>query len=141
MMQSAIVSMPVTIEQVAVVVRSMSRKDRQRLLELVPELRETLGAQAAGFDAEPLVAPAAQQARVKQASQDQAFLAQLREEIAVAYGGGFLSPDEPLLDDLTLGDYLDLSEAERAQLWEKWEQESDVSWEEVDVQADALPAR
>jgi hypothetical protein len=133
-MQSAIVSMPVTIEQVAVVVRSMSRKDRQRLLELVPELRETLGAQAAGFDA-------AQQPRVKQASQDQAFLAQLREEIAVAYGGGFLSPDEPLLDDLTLGDYLDLSEAERAQLWEKWEQESDVSWEEVDVRADALPAR
>ena len=39
-MQNNFVSMPVTIEQVALVVRNMSRKDRRRLLESVPELQE-----------------------------------------------------------------------------------------------------
>jgi hypothetical protein len=62
--------MPVTIEQVAVVVRNMSRKDRQRLLELVPELRETSNT--------PLPA---------QAAKDPAPVEQLRREILAALAG------------------------------------------------------
>ena len=123
-MQSAIVPMPVTIEQVAAVVRNISRKERQRLLELVPELRETPNTPAS-----------------LQAAQDQAPVEQLRQEILAALDGRFLAPDEPFLDAMTLGDYLDLPDAERTRLWDRWERDRVVSWEEVDVRADALPAR
>ena len=123
-MQSAMVPMPVTIEQVAVVVRSMSRKDRQRLLELVPELQEAPNTLLSA-----------------QSTKDQTPVEQLRREILAALDGQLLAPDEPFLDHLTVGDYLDLPEAERAHLWERWTAESDLSWEEVDVRADALPAR
>lgn len=123
-MQSAMVAMPVTIEQVAVVVRNMSRKDRQRLLELVPELRET--------PSTPLSV---------QVAKDQAPVEQLRREILAALDGQLLASDEPFLDNLTVGDYLDLPDAERAHLWDKWTANADLSWEEVDVRPDALPAR
>lgn len=123
-MQSAMVPMPVTIEQVAVVVRNMSRKDRQRLLELVPELRETLNT--------PLPV---------QVTKDSAPVEQLRQEILAALDGQLLAPNEPLLDNLTVGEYLDLPDAERAHLWDRWTEDADLSWEEVDVRADALPAR
>lgn len=123
-MQRAIVPMPVTIEQVAAVVRNMSRKERQRLLELVPELRETPN---------PSLSP--------QAAKDQALVEQLRREILATLDGRFLVPDEPFLDAMTLGAYLDLPDAERTRLWDRWEQDGAVSWEEVDVRADALPAR
>lgn len=126
-MQSAIVPMPVTIEQVAVVVRNMSRKDRQRLLELVPQLRETPGA--------PLVPLAVQ------ATQAPAAVEQLRQEILAALDGRLLAADEPFLDSLALSDYLDLPDAERAHLWDKWTATASRSWEEVDVHPDALPAR
>ena len=123
-MQRAIVPMPVTIEQVAAVVRNMSRKERQRLLELVPELRETPNSSLS-----------------PQAAKDQALVEQLRREILTALDGRFLIPDEPFLDAMTLGAYLDLPDAERTRLWDRWEQDGAVSWEEVDVRADALPAR
>lgn len=123
-MQSAIVSMPVTIEQVAVVVRNMSRKDRQRLLELVPELREA-----------PNLLPSMQTA------QDQIPVEQLRREVLAALDGQSLAADEPFLDNLTVGDYLDLPDSERAHLWGRWTADADLSWEEVDVRADALLAR
>jgi len=123
-MQSAMVPMPVTIEQVAVVVRNMSRKDRQRLLELVPELRET--------PSTPLSV---------QVAKDQAPVEQLRREILAALDGQLLGPDEPFLDEMTIGDYLAMSDAERERLWNRWEQDDAASWEEVDVRAGALPTR
>lgn len=123
-MQSAIVSMPVTIEQVAVVVRNMSRKDRQRLLELVPELRE----------APNLLSSA-------QAAQDETPVEQLRREVLAALDGQLLAPDDLFLDNLTVGDYLDLPDAERAHLWDTWTADAGLLWEEVDIRADALPAR
>ena len=108
-MQRAIVPMPVTIEQAAVV-RNMSRKERQRLLELVPELRETPN---------PSLSP--------QAAKDQALVEQLRRETLAALDGRFLIPDEPFLDAMTLGAYLDLPDAERTRLWDRWEQDGAVS--------------
>jgi hypothetical protein len=123
-MQSAMVPMPVTIEQVAVVVRNMSRKDRQRLLELVPELRETPNMLLS-----------------MQSTKDQTPVEQLRREILAALDGQLLASDEPFLDNLTVGDYLDLPDAERAHLWDRWTADADLSWEEVDVRPDALLAR
>jgi hypothetical protein len=123
-MQSAIVSMPVTIEQVAVVVRNMPRQDRQRLLQLVLELRDA-----------PTLVPTAQ------AAQDETPVEQLRREVLAALDGQSLAPDDPFLDNLTVGDYLDLPDAERAHLWDTWSANAGLSWKEVDVHADALPAR
>jgi hypothetical protein len=121
-MSSAIVPMPVTIEQVAAVVRNMSRAERQRLLELVPDLRET--------PESPLS---------QMLPQDPSIVDKLRQELLAAFGGRPLRPEEPLLDNLTLGDYLDLPDNERARLWDRWTNSMTVSWEEVDV-SNALPA-
>ena len=101
----------------------MSRRERQRLLELVPELWET---------------PTRPSSRAL--PKGQSDVDQLRQEITAALDGRLLSPDEPFLDNLTLGDYLDLPDTDRARLWENWTAEEAVSWEEVDVHNGALPA-
>lgn len=121
-MSSAIVPMPVTIEQVAAVVRNMSRAERQRLLELVPDLRETPRG------------PLAQAS-----SRGPSAVEPLRQEILAALDDRPLSPEEPFLDNLTLGDYLGLPDSESARLWDKWTDNLAVLWEEVDV-PNALPA-
>ena len=123
-MSSMIVPMPVTIEQVAAAVRHMSRDEKQRLLELVPELQETTS--------RPLS---------RSLLTDQSVVEALRQEIVAALDGRLLTPDDPFLDNLTLGDYLDLPDADRARLWDKLAADKAVSWGEVDVHADALPAR
>jgi hypothetical protein len=120
-MSSAIVPMPVTIEQVAAVIRNMTRKDRQRLLELVPELQEIAYAPAA--------------------VQGDASIEQLREEIAVALGTQPLAADDLFVEGLTVGEYLDLSDSERADIWNRWLPNETESWKEVDVHANALLAR
>lgn len=123
-MRSEMVAMPVTIEQVAIVVRNMSRTDRQRLLELVPELREASDMLLSAQGAEG-VTP----------------VEQLRRDVLAALGGQLPAPDEPFLDNLTVSEYLELPDAERARLWDQWAKDADLSWDEVDVRPDALPAR
>ena len=113
-MSGAIVPMPVTIEQVAAAVRNMSRTERQRLLELVPDLQET---------------PKSSLPRTF--AKDPALVDQLRQEILAALGDRPLAPEEPFLDNLTLGAYLDLPDAERARLWDRWTPDAGGSWEEV----------
>jgi len=66
---------------------------------------------------------------------------QLRIEVINALGGKPLSPDTPFLDGLTLGEYLDLPDAEQAKLWEKWGNIDLEELEEVEVKPDAVPAR
>jgi len=123
-MQNNFVSMPVTIEQVALVVRNMSRKDRRRLLELVPELQEM-----------PSMSHPAQ------ITKDQPSVEQLQKEILATLDGQFMAPDEPFLNNLTVGEYLNLPDVERGHLWDKWTATTDLLWEEVDVHPDALPTR
>ncbi|MCZ6678562.1 MAG: hypothetical protein O7E52_15100 [Candidatus Poribacteria bacterium] len=66
---------------------------------------------------------------------------QLRIEVMQALGGKPLSPNTPFLDGLTLGEYLDLPDAEQAKLWEKWGNVDLEELEEVEVKPDAVPAR
>jgi hypothetical protein len=125
-MSSTILPMPVTIEQVAAVLRNMSGDERRRLLELVPDLQEK-----------------PQRSSSRRLPKPQTDLAELRQEMLAALGGRLLTPDDPFLDDLTLGDYLSLPDAERARLWDRRATDAAdeaTSWEEVDVRADALPA-
>lgn len=118
-MKNKIVSMPVTVEQIAAVIRRMGPDDRQRLLELVPELGESVSRRPS-----------------RTVSQAKTSAEALRQEIATSLEERPLSPDEPFLGGLTLGDYLALSDEERDHLWCKWAGEE--SWEEVDVLSDAV---
>ncbi len=121
-MGANIFTLPVSLEQVAVLIKRMNPQDRQRLLAMVPEL---------------IIDAIEQEKLLKNADQT---VEQLRQELLEELGGQLLSPDEPFLGGFTLGQYLELSEVERAKLWEEW---GDIELEEsteLEVRPDALPA-
>ena len=122
-MRHTIVSMPVAIEQIAAVLRNISRAERQRLLDLVPELRDELREQPG-----------------RTVSQAQESAEAMRQALIHDLGKEFLSNESPFLGDLTLGEYLALPDEERALLWDQWAEPSATPWTEMDVRADALPA-
>lgn len=122
-MGNTIVSMPVAIEQIAAVLRNISREERRRLLDLVPELREELREQLG-----------------RTVSQVQESAEAMRKMLITGLGDEFLSNEEPFLGDLTLREYLALPDEERALLWDQWAETPALSWTERDVRADALPA-
>lgn len=109
-MQTNVFTLPVSLEQVAAVIKRMHPRDRQRLLAMVPELA------AEAIKQEKLLDEANR------------TVEQLKEELLAELGGKPLSSDEPFLDGLTLGQYLELSEAERAKLWDEW---SEVVLEDI----------
>lgn len=117
-------ALPVSVEQVAVVIKQMSRSDRERLLDLAPELRQM------SLDA----------AR-HQDDRGLAMVERMCEEVSRALAGQLLSLDEPFLGDLTLGRYLELPDGERGRLWEAWAEIELEELEELDVHPDAMPTR
>lgn len=122
-MGANVFTLPVSLEQVAALIKRMRPQDRQQLLRLVPELAD---------DA----------TRLKKLLDDaHQTVEQLRQELLEELGGQPLSPDEPFLGGLTLGQYLDLPEAERAKLWEEWSAIDLEELEELEVRPDAVPAR
>ena len=122
-MQTNIFTLPVSLEQVAALIKRMHPEDRQRLLAMVPELT------AEAIKQEKLLDEANR------------TVAELKQELLVELGGEPLSSNEPFLDGLTLGQYLELSEAERAKLWDTWSEVALEDIEEVEVPPNALPAR
>ena len=115
-------ALPVSVEQVAVVIKQMSRSDRERLLNLVPELRQ--------------MSPT-----TSRRQGDQAVVERMSEEVRRALGGQLLSLGEPFLGELTLGQYLELPDDERGQLWDVWAEIETEELEELDVHPDAMPTR
>lgn len=121
-MRTNIFTLPVSLEQVAVLIKRMDPQDRQRLLAMVPEL----------------VTDAIKQEKlIKDAHQT---VEELRQELLEELGGQPLSPDEPFLGGFTLGQYLKLSEVERAKLWEESGGVELDELEELEVPPNALPA-
>jgi len=123
-MSQAVFALPVSVEQLAAAIRQMSPADRQRLLTLVPELRQE-----------------ATQAPPRTRDEAGAAVARIQAEVRQALGGQLLSPDEPFVGDLTLGQYLDLPDEERARLWHAWTDVDMHELEERDVRRDAAPAQ
>ena len=116
-------ALPVTLEQIAALIKRMSPEDRRQLIKLVPELH---------YEAVP----------TKRTIEDaRESVEQLRQELLEELGGQPLSPDEPFLGGLTLGQYLDLPETERAKLWDEWSELDLEELEELEVTPDAVPAR
>ncbi|MDE0018259.1 MAG: hypothetical protein OXU51_18905 [Candidatus Poribacteria bacterium] len=122
-MQTNIFTLPVSLEQVAALIKRMHPEDRQQLLAMVPEL---------AIDA------VKQKELIDEANQT---VEQLKEDLLTELGGEPLSSDEPFLGGFTLGQYLELSEAERAKLWDEWSEVALEDIEEVEVRPNALPAR
>lgn len=122
-MSNTIVSMPVAIEQIAAVLRNISREERQRLLDLVPELRDELREQPD-----------------RTVSQAQESAEAMRQMLITDLGKEFLPREAPFLGDLTLEEYLALPDEERAHLWDQWAEPPALAWTEMDVRTDALPA-
>lgn len=122
-MSSSVPRLPVSIEQLAAAIRHMSLADQQRLLVLVPELHQA-ATQLSSQTPDEVVA-----------------VERLRADVVQALAGQSLLPDEPFIDDLTLGQYLALPDAERARLWDAWADVGLDQLEERDVRPDAVPAR
>ena len=124
-MSDSILTLPVSVEQIAVVIKQMSQADQKRLLELAPKLREVA---------------IHQQSLNKNAEQIQANIAHLKTQVLTVVGKQPLSPDDPFLGNLTLGQYLALPDEEKARLWEEWADIDLMELEEQEVSPDALPA-
>lgn len=122
-MKANVFTLPVSLEQVAALIKRLHPQDRQRLLAMVPELA------AEAIKQKRLLDEAAQ------------TVEQLKQDLFRELGGQPLSSDEPFLDGFTLGQYLELSEVERAKLWDEWSEVALEDIEEVEVRPDALPAR
>ena len=118
-MPANVFTLPVSLEQVAALIKRMRPQDRQQLLAMVPEL---------AIDA------------IQQKQFDDAVQAvdQLTQELLVELEGQPLSLDEPFLEGLTLGQYLELSDAEREKLWDEWSDIELEDIEELEVRPDAL---
>ncbi len=99
-MSNSMLALPVSVEQVAITIRQMSPAERQRLFELAPELREAAYNMPRALD------------------EARASAEQLRIDVLQALGNQPLPPDTPFLDDLTLDQYLNLPDDDRAQLWD-----------------------
>lgn len=123
-MTTSMFALPISIEQLATVIRHMTPVDRQRLLDLVPELRQE-----------------ATQVPSRTLDEVQAAIERVREKVTQALAGQLLLPDEPFVGDLTLGQYLELPDEARAHLWEAWADGDLHQLEERDVRPDAVPAR
>jgi hypothetical protein len=117
--------MPVTIEQVAAVIRSMSGAERLRLLELVPDFMERSRRPSTTLSVQS----------------DANTVEQLQQQLLDALRMQPLTPDAPMLGAITVEEYLALSDDARAELWEVWAVDAPALWQEVDVHVDALAAR
>lgn len=122
-MSRAVWPMPVSVEQIAVVVQRMSPEERRRLVELAPELRQ-----------------ATTQAPSRTPGEIHAAVERVRVEVMQALSGQLLSPAELFLGNLTLGQYMDLPDEDRARLWDEWAEIDLEELEELDVRPDAVLA-
>ena len=123
-MTSSVIALPVSVEQLALAIRQMNFTDRKRLIELVPELRREITG----------ILPRT----LEQAS---ASVEQLRVEVQQAFPSANSSPDEPFFGGLTVGQYLDLPDNQRAQLWDDWAEVDLEAMEERGGLNDAMPVR
>ncbi len=123
-MSASTLALPVSVEQIAAVIKQMNREDQRRLLRLGPALSQIVR--------EP---PA------RTIEQTQENIEQLRVQVLAALGNQPLSPDEPFFGGLTVGQYLSLSDQEQAALWDEWAGIDLMDIEEIEVSPDAVFAR
>ena len=97
-MRTNVFTLPVSLEQIAFLIKRMHPIERQQLLTMVPELATDV---------------IKQKELIGEANKN---VEEFRQELLEELGGQPFSSDDPFLDGLTLGQYLDLPEVEHA----KW---------------------
>ncbi len=102
-MHESVFALPVCVEQIAAAIRQMTVRDRERLLGLVPDLRE-----------KPI-----RESSVSTLEHSQTSVGKLRSEVQDALNHQVLAPDAPFLGELTLAQYHALSHDGKAELWGK----------------------
>lgn len=122
-MTSSVLTLPVSVEQIAAAVKQMNQVDQQRLLELAPELREL----AASLP-------------VRTKAQMQANVQQLQAEVLGGANQQQLAADSPFLGNMTLAQYHALPDAEKTRLWNLWGNLDLMNLEEQEVSPHALLA-
>jgi hypothetical protein len=120
-MAELVFALPVSVEQIAIVIRQMNLDDQKRLLELVPTLQQV-----------------ASQKRVRTEEQTRNNISRLQAEVLATIDNQPLSGDEPFLGNLTLKQYHALSERKKAQLWDELSIDNLMELEEQEVATDAL---
>lgn len=121
LMSELIFALPVSVEQIAIVIKQMSRTEQERLLALVPSLRQI-----------------AAQPSVRTPEQIQANIARLQTEVLTALNNKPLSSDEPFVGNLTLAQYHVLPDEKKTELWDKWAAVDLMELEEQEVNSNAL---
>jgi len=122
-MAELVFALPVSVEQIAVVIKQMNLDDQKRLVELVPTLQQAIS-----------------QPRVRAAEQTRNNISRLQAEVLAAIDNQPLSADEPFFGSLTLKQYHALPEQKKAELWDEWGVDNLMELEEQEVGIDALPA-
>ncbi len=123
-MTQTVFALPVSVEQVAAVIKQMPPTDRRRLLELVLKLYEVPPPSAPRTLAEASASAELTRAEVKQALAGQPVVA-----------------TDPFVGNLTLEQYLNLPDEERTRLWELPAGATLMEAEEREVKPDAVLAR
>jgi len=103
MMSQSTLTLPVSVEQIAVAIKQMNREEQRRLLKLVPDLSQ-----------------AASEPPVRTIEEAQANVEQLRKRLMVAIGNRPIDTSKPFLGGLTFIQYDALPDQEKADLWEQW---------------------
>ena len=113
------------VEQVARLIRRFDRRQKARLLQLVPDL-QTIRAEEAGI-------PAAHEA----------LLAYFDDKLARLPERRPMQDHDPFLSGLTVAQFFALPEGDQDRIWEQAHAEAEhaLAGHEQDVRRDALPAR
>lgn len=122
-MAELVFALPVSVEQIAVVIKQMDLDDQKRLIELVPTLQQV-----------------ASQIRVRTVEQTRNNISRLQTEVLAALDNQPLSGDEPFLGNLTLKQYHALPEQKKVKLWDEWGVDNLMELEEQEAAIDALSA-
>jgi len=115
----------VPVEQVARLIRRFDRRQKARLLQLVPELRDIRPEEAAILPGQ------------------EALLAYFGRKLEALPERRPMQDNDPFLGELTVAEFFALPEEEQARLWNQahTEAEHDLGSHEQPVRSDALPAR
>ena len=130
---------PITVEDVANVIKRWGQAEWQRLLDLVPGLREMARSKN---KVEPKASTSPPPRRVRTLEEAEATVEALRAEILADPNHKPIPRDTPFLGGFTLGEYFALPDEEQNRIWN--EAEAEFDWdelEEVEVSPDVLLAR
>ena len=101
-MRSNSFTLPISLEQVALLIKRMHPQQRQKLIAMVPELvHDALMQKDPNDDVSQIIQ-------------------ELKTELLEVVGEQPLLSKETFLGDFTLEEYLMLSEGERNNLWDQW---------------------